>query len=103
MVRIFSSSVLQNCYRVPFPKLLRTFSSGKSSAMSPLHFNVVEHVLPCQYIREYPGATLDDQEDTLHLHIKQYKPKDQSHNQPGAVTIIGGHANGFSKVGLIVK
>jgi len=65
--------------------------------MSPLHFNVIEHVLPCQYIREYPGTTLDNQEDTLHLHIKPYKPKDQSH------TIIGGHANGFPKVGLAAK
>ncbi len=71
--------------------------------MSPLHFIVEEHILPCQYIREYPGATLDDQEDTLYLHIKQYKPKDQSHSQPGAVTIIGAHANGFPKVGLIVN
>lgn len=69
--------------------------------MSALHFIVKEHVLPCQYVREYPGATLDDQEDTLHLHIKQYKPKDPSHSQPGAATIIGAHANGFPKVSLI--
>lgn len=68
--------------------------------MSPVHFNVVEHVLPCQYIREYPGATLDDQEDTLHLHIKQYKPKDQYSLKPGAVTIIGAQANAFPKVSL---
>ena len=66
--------------------------------MSPLHFIIQEHTLPCQYIREYPGATLDDQEDTLYLHIKQYKPKDQSCNQLGAVTLIGAHANAFPKV-----
>lgn len=66
--------------------------------MSLIHFSVKEHILPCQYIREYPGAILDDQEDTLNLHIKQYTPKDQAENQAGAVTIIGAHANGFPKV-----
>lgn len=56
-----------------------------------------EHTIPCQYIREYPGATLGSQEDDLFLHVKQYTPLDQSYNQPGAITIIGAHANGFPK------
>lgn len=66
--------------------------------MSPCYFHVKEHTLPCQYIREYPGAILDSQEDTLLLHIKQYTPSDQSQRQHGAVTIIGAHANGIPKV-----
>ena len=66
--------------------------------MGPFYFHVKEHILPCQHIREYPGATLNDQEDILKLHVKQYKPKDPSQDQPGAVTIIGAHANAFPKV-----
>lgn len=68
--------------------------------MSSSTFNIDEHVLPCQYIREYPGATLHDQEVELKLHIKHYTPKDQSFDLAGAVTIIGAHANGFPKVNL---
>ena len=65
--------------------------------MSGSIFRVQQHTLPCQYIREYPGATLENQEDDLFLHVKQYIPLDPSHSQPGAVTIIGAHANGFPK------
>ena len=65
--------------------------------MSPSVFRVQEHTIPCQYIREYPGATLEDQEDDLFLHIKQYVPLDQSNSQATAITIIGAHANGFPK------
>lgn len=69
--------------------------------MSPQFFTVQTHLLPCQYIREYPRATAQNQEDDLHLHIKQYTPLDkgdQVYGQSGAVTIIGAHANGFPKV-----
>ena len=65
--------------------------------MSCSVFRVQQHTVPCQYIREYPGATLESQEDDLFLHVKQYIPLDPSHAQPGAVTIIGAHANGFPK------
>ncbi|CAF9926713.1 MAG: hypothetical protein ALECFALPRED_003511 [Alectoria fallacina] len=65
--------------------------------MSPLIFGVQEHTIPCQFVREYPGATLENQEDDLFLHIKQYTPLDQSNSQAGAVTIIGTHANAFPK------
>lgn len=65
--------------------------------MSPSAFRVQEHTIPCQYIREYPGATLENQEDDLFLHVKQYTPLDQSNSQPGAITIIAAHANGFPK------
>ncbi|GAB7355781.1 hypothetical protein MBLNU459_g6463t1 [Dothideomycetes sp. NU459] len=37
------------------------------------------------------------QEDVLHLAIKQYTPLDNTSPQPGDVTIIGAHANGFPK------
>ena len=65
--------------------------------MSSKFFKVQTHILPCQYIREYPRATAQSQEDELHLHIKQYTPLNQVDHQPGAVTIIGAHANGFPK------
>lgn len=75
----------------------RRLVSIKGFAMPSSCFNVTEHFLPCQYIREYPGATLHNQEDDLKIHIKQYTPQDDSAVQPGAVTIVGAHANGFPK------
>lgn len=65
-------------------------------ASSP--FRIVEHVVPCQHIREYPGATAREQEDTLHLAVKQYIPLDNPNPQLGDVTILAAHANGFPKV-----
>lgn len=63
-------------------------------------FRIVEHVVPGQYIREYPRATSTSQEETLHLAVKQYIPLDNPNPKPGDVTIIAAHANGFPKVGL---
>lgn len=60
-------------------------------------FKIVEHTVPCQHIREYPGATAHEQEDTLYLAVKQYIPLDNPNPQRGDVTIIGAHANGFPK------
>ncbi|KAF7716952.1 Alpha/beta hydrolase fold-1 domain-containing protein [Penicillium ucsense] len=60
-------------------------------------FRIVEHRVPCQHIREYPGATADEQEEPLHLAVKQYIPIDNPNPQPGDVTILGAHANGFPK------
>lgn len=70
--------------------------------MSSSIFSTRAHVVPGQYIREYPGATLHSQEDDLQLHVKQYIPRNQLDLPPGAVTIIGAHANGFPKVGRIL-
>jgi hypothetical protein len=70
--------------------------------MSSSIFSVRTHVVPGQYIREYPGATLHSQEDDLQLHVKQYIPRNQPDVPPGAVTIIGAHANGFPKVWRII-
>jgi hypothetical protein len=37
-------------------------------------FLISEHKFPCQYIWEYPHATANSQESTLHLAVKRYKP-----------------------------
>ncbi|KAL4959645.1 putative toxin biosynthesis protein [Aspergillus stella-maris] len=60
-------------------------------------FRIVEHTVPCQHIREYPGATANEQEDVLNLAVKQYIPLDNPQPQPGDVTILAAHANGFPK------
>ncbi|KAJ9630805.1 hypothetical protein H2203_001330 [Taxawa tesnikishii (nom. ined.)] len=65
--------------------------------MSTSHFSVQQHTLPCAHIREFARATADTQEDVLHLAIKQYTPLDNPDPQPGDLTIIGAHANGFPK------
>jgi hypothetical protein len=62
-------------------------------------FEIREHVIDSQHIREFARATSNGQEDPLKLAIKQYIPKANPQPQPGDVTIIGGHANGFPKVG----
>lgn len=61
-------------------------------------FRIVEHVIPSQHIREYPGATANEQEEPLQLAVKQYIPLDNPKPQPGDVTILAAHANGFPKV-----
>lgn len=66
--------------------------------MSTSSFRIIEHVIEAGHIREYARATLDSQEDVLHLAIKQYIPLSNPNPQPGDVTIIGAHANGFPKV-----
>ncbi|KAL4910673.1 hypothetical protein BDW74DRAFT_1327 [Aspergillus multicolor] len=60
-------------------------------------FRLVEHTVPGQHIREYPGATANEQEDVLKLVVKQYTPLDNPNPQPGDVTILAAHANGFPK------
>lgn len=68
--------------------------------MSPQVFRVDEHVLPCQHIRHDPQATAGRQEDTLQLAVKQYTPLNNLEHKTGDITIVGGHGNGFSKVGF---
>ena len=62
-------------------------------------FRIEEHLVPCQHIREYARATANEQEDVLHLAVKQYIPLDNPDPRSGDLTIIGAHANGFVKVG----
>lgn len=67
-------------------------------AMSLRFFEVREHVFDGQHIREYPRATAHSQEDVLRLCAKQYIPRSNPKPQPGDVTIVAAHANGFVKV-----
>jgi hypothetical protein len=69
--------------------------------MSSSPFQIKEHTLECQHIREYARATGTTQEDVLQLAIKQYIPLDNPDPQEGDLTIIGAHANGFPNVHFI--
>ena len=60
-------------------------------------FNIIEHRVPCGYVRDFQGAIATDESDSLHLAVKQYIPIDNPNPRPGDVTIIGAHANGFPK------
>ncbi|KAF2107831.1 Alpha/beta hydrolase family-domain-containing protein [Lophiotrema nucula] len=60
------------------------------------NFTVIEHTSPCQYVREYwHGARSDDA--TLHLAVKEYRPKEPVAESEDAITIISSHGNGFPK------
>ncbi|KAK7549371.1 Alpha/beta hydrolase family-domain-containing protein [Phyllosticta citricarpa] len=65
--------------------------------MASYPFEIKEHVVPCQHIRAYARATAHEQEEELHLAVKQYIPLDNLTPQKGDVTIIAAHANGFAK------
>lgn len=60
-------------------------------------FRILEHQVESSYIREWPHALANNQEERLYLSVKQYIPKDNPNPRPGDVTIIGAHANGFPK------
>jgi hypothetical protein len=66
-------------------------------------FEIKEHVLECQHIREYARATAVSQNDVLHLAIKQYIPLDNLQPKDGDITIIGAHANGFPKARRLLE
>jgi hypothetical protein len=68
--------------------------------MSSAIFTITEHVIDAAHIREYARATATTQEEVLKLAVKQYVPKDLGEPQPGDLTFIGAHANGFPKVGF---
>ncbi|PVH97043.1 toxin biosynthesis protein [Periconia macrospinosa] len=56
-------------------------------------FDIQEHVIPCQHIREYPRGVKS--EGSLRLALKQYTPiTSKSEN---GITIIAGHGNGIPK------
>ncbi|KAG4255272.1 hypothetical protein FPRO04_03805 [Fusarium proliferatum] len=52
---------------------------------------------PPIHSREYLAETANGNEDIPKLAVKQYVPHDNPNPQPGDVTIIGAHANGFPK------
>lgn len=63
-------------------------------------FEIREHTIECQHIRQYARATAHSQEDVLHLAVKQYIPLDNQNPKEGDITIIGACANGFPKASL---
>ena len=65
-------------------------------AMSTLHFSITEHIIPCQYIREYPHASKSDHAP-LRLAIKEYQPLEPASARSALMTIIATHGNGFPK------
>lgn len=69
--------------------------------MSSSIFRVQEHTIDTCHIREYPRALADDENDVLQLAVKQYTPKEKSDAESIGVTLIGAHANGFPKVGIL--
>lgn len=65
--------------------------------MSTLSFSITEHIIPCQYLREYPRGTKSDNAP-LRLAIKEYRPHDDKVSSLGtSITIIAAHGNGFPK------
>lgn len=66
-------------------------------------FIINEHILPCQHLREYAHATSTSEEAVLRLAVKEYIPRENPNPAHGDVTIIGAHANGFTKVSLDSK
>jgi hypothetical protein len=61
-------------------------------------YRVVEHTVTCSHSREYVTATANGDADRPRLAVKQYIPLDNTNPQPGDVTVIAAHANGFPKV-----
>ncbi|KAJ5225731.1 hypothetical protein N7468_006956 [Penicillium chermesinum] len=59
-------------------------------------FNIAEHVIDGQYVREYHHATTTP-DAPLKLCIKQYSPKNNPEPQPGDATLIAAHGTGFPK------
>lgn len=64
--------------------------------MSTGNFHCIQHTIPAGHIRHYPRSTAHTQEEELSLAVKQYKPRHYE-PQPGDVTILACHANGFPK------
>ncbi|TVY75858.1 Abhydrolase domain-containing protein mpaH [Lachnellula suecica] len=64
--------------------------------MSQNVFQVIEHTIPAQHIREYPNGSKNG-EASLQLAIKEYRPLDNLDAPPGSVTLIGAHAIGCPK------
>ena len=60
------------------------------------YFSITEHLIPCQYIREYPHAVRSDNAP-LRLAVKEYQPLEKDCSASDFVTIIAAHGNGFPK------
>ncbi|KAJ3543092.1 hypothetical protein NM208_g3754 [Fusarium decemcellulare] len=60
-------------------------------------YRVVQHTVNCCHTRDHVAATARGDADTPKLSVKQYIPINNPDPQPGDVTVIGAHANGFPK------
>jgi hypothetical protein len=65
--------------------------------MSSQYFRIDEHSVEGSHIRGFPRATSTNQEEVLHLAVKQYTPLSNTNPKAGDVTVIAAHANGFPK------
>lgn len=65
--------------------------------MAPKYFQVVEHRVLSAYVREYPGATVINQEDKLYLPVKQYVVPQALQPRFPPVTIIACASAGTPK------
>lgn len=79
-----------------------TWALTQLNLTMPFPFQISEHVIDGQYIREYPRATAAP-DSPLKLCIKQYTPIDNPNPQPGDVTIVATHGTGFPKVCLAAE
>lgn len=61
-------------------------------------FQVKEHIVPSQHVREYPRATYTSQDEALFIVVKQYIPRDNLNPSTGDISIVSAHANGIPKV-----
>lgn len=68
--------------------------------MSSTYFRKVHHTINCAHTREYIAATANGDLDQPKLAVVQYIPVDNPNPQPGDVTFIATHANGFPKVSI---
>ncbi|EWC48360.1 hypothetical protein DRE_02129 [Drechslerella stenobrocha 248] len=59
-------------------------------------FRVEKHILPAFPVREHPRG-LWHEDDRLQLVVNRYTPVSNPHPQPGDLTILLAHANGFHK------
>jgi len=86
----------------PFPFLSMFFTKrllNRAYAHMP-YWKVLDHKIPCQHIREYPHALVDEHDHELQLAIKQYIPNDgQDPAARNGCTIIGAPGNSVLKVG----
>ncbi|KAM5344212.1 hypothetical protein ACJ41O_012749 [Fusarium nematophilum] len=62
------------------------------------HWRVVQHTVSGCHTRDHIAATANGDANTPKLSVKQYIPLNNPTPQPGDVTIIGAHANGFPKL-----
>ncbi|GAB1317463.1 hypothetical protein MFIFM68171_07673 [Madurella fahalii] len=60
-------------------------------------YREVQHTVDCHYTREYVTATANGDADRPRFAVKQYIPLDNPNPQPGDITIVAAHANGFPK------